>query len=50
MSLPLNPVFYFEKEGIGIRIEDNVLVTNDGYALLTKDIIKEAEDIEAFMN
>ncbi len=32
--------------GIGVRIEDDVLVTNDGYKVLTKDIPKEIGDIE----
>jgi Xaa-Pro aminopeptidase len=36
--------------GIGIRIEDDVVVTRDGCEILTKDVPKEASDIEALMN
>ena len=35
--------------GIGIRIEDNVLVTNTGYEVLTQMIPKTIDDIEAAM-
>ena len=45
----IEPGLYLEEEGIGVRIEDNVLVTEDGYINLSKDIIKEADDIEKFM-
>lgn len=43
------PGLYIEEEGIGIRIEDDLLVTEDGCENLSKDIIKEIKDIEAFM-
>lgn len=45
----IEPGLYLEDEEIGIRIEDNVLVTKDGCINLSKDIIKSVEDIEAFM-
>ena len=45
----IEPGIYVEEEGIGIRIEDNVLVTKNGFENLSKAIIKEIEDIEAFM-
>ncbi len=35
---------------IGIRIEDDVLVTKDGYEVLSKDAPKTADEIEALMN
>ncbi len=35
--------------GIGIRIEDNVLVTEDGHETLTEKVPKKVEDIEALM-
>lgn len=35
--------------GIAIRIEDDVLVTQDGYEILTADAPKSIEDIEALM-
>ena len=34
---------------IGIRIEDDVLITRDGNEVLSKDIPKEIDDIEALM-
>ena len=45
----IEPGLYLEEEGIGIRIEDNVLVVEDGCINLSKDIIKEPDEIEAFM-
>jgi len=34
---------------IGIRIEDNVVVTDAGCALLTRDVPVAADEIEALM-
>ena len=34
---------------IGIRIEDDVLVTKDGYEVLSKDVPKKPDEIEALM-
>ncbi|PKM46598.1 MAG: Xaa-Pro aminopeptidase [Gammaproteobacteria bacterium HGW-Gammaproteobacteria-1] len=34
---------------IGIRIEDDVLVTKSGHEVLTRDAIKDADEIEAWM-
>jgi len=36
--------------GIGIRIEDDVVVTEDGCDILTRDVVKEISDIEALMS
>ncbi len=49
MVLTIEPGLYVKEEGIGIRIEDNILVTEDGYINLSEDIIKEVDEIEAFM-
>ena len=48
--LTVEPGLYIKEEGIGIRIEDDILVTNDGCINLSKDIIKSVKDIEDFMN
>ena len=45
----IEPGLYLEDEGIGIRIEDNVLVTEDGCINLSASIIKEADEIESYM-
>jgi len=45
----VEPGLYIAEEGIGIRIEDDALITKDGCVCLSKDIIKEVDDIEAFM-
>ena len=43
------PGLYVDEEEIGIRIEDDLLITADGCEVLSKDIIKEPDEIEAFM-
>ncbi len=45
----VEPGLYIAEEGIGIRIEDDVIVTESGIINLSKDIIKTVEDIENFM-
>ena len=43
------PGLYIDEEAIGIRIEDDLLITEDGCEVLSKDIIKDPDAIEAFM-
>jgi len=56
MVLTIEPGIYLPKEdktipkkyrGVGIRIEDNILVTKKGYENLSQDIVKSVKDIEA---
>ena len=49
MMFTLEPGLYFEELGIGIRIEDTILVTEDGCDVLTRGIPKTPEEIEKFM-
>ncbi|MDO4197561.1 MAG: Xaa-Pro peptidase family protein [Erysipelotrichaceae bacterium] len=44
------PGLYIADEGIGIRIEDDLLITGTGCENLSSEIIRTAEDIENFMN
>lgn len=50
MVISNEPGLYIEEEGIGIRIEDDLLITEDGCENLSKDIIKSVEEIEDYMN
>ena len=49
MVLTVEPGLYIDEWEIGIRIEDDVLVTKDGCENLSKDMIKTVEEIEEFM-
>ena len=44
------PGLYIADEGIGIRIEDDLVITGTGCEVLSKEIIKEVDEIENFMN
>ncbi|MCK4737256.1 MAG: aminopeptidase P N-terminal domain-containing protein, partial [Sulfurimonas sp.] len=55
MVLTIEPGLYIDKDdksvpkkyrGIGIRIEDDILVTKDGYENLSSDIVKTIKEIE----
>lgn len=46
----LEPGLYFDDEQIGIRIEDTILVTEDGCEVLSGGIPKTVEEIEAYMS
>ena len=43
------PGLYIAEEGIGIRIEDDILITEKGAVCLSSEILKTVEDIEKFM-
>ncbi len=49
MVITNEPGLYIADEGIGIRIEDDLLITEDGCENLAKDIMHTTEEIEAFM-
>lgn len=49
MVFTVEPGIYINEENIGIRIEDDILVTKDGCEVLTKRMIKEVAEIEDFM-
>lgn len=47
--ITVEPGIYIPEEGIGIRIEDDVLVTADGPIVLSRSIPRTVADIEAAM-
>jgi Xaa-Pro aminopeptidase len=49
MVFTVEPGIYIPEEGLGIRIEDNILITDDGHVNLTRAIPKEVDEIEAQM-
>lgn len=49
MVWTVEPGIYIEEEGIGIRIEDDILVKKDGVEVLTKNMVKTIDEIEEYM-
>ena len=49
MVLTLEPGLYFPEEALGIRIEDDILVTENGHTVLTQALPRTTEEIEAVM-
>lgn len=50
MLLSCEPGIYIKEEGIGIRIENNVLIAENGPKDLTANVPVEVEEIEEIMN
>lgn len=49
MIITDEPGLYIDEEAIGIRIEDDLLITEDGCVVLSEDIVRTVEDIEEKM-
>jgi Xaa-Pro aminopeptidase len=49
MVITIEPGIYIPEENIGVRIEDDVLVTPTGYKLLTARLPRAADEIETIM-
>ena len=49
MVITVEPGLYIEEEGIGIRLENDILITKDGMENLSKDIPIRPEEVEAFL-
>ena len=49
MVITIEPGLYIAEEGIGVRIEDNILILEKESRNLSEDIIKEVADIENFL-
>ena len=50
MVLTCEPGIYIREENPWIRLENDILITNDGPVDLTKNIPIETDEIEALMN
>jgi Xaa-Pro aminopeptidase len=49
MVITVEPGIYIPAENLGVRIEDDVLVTPNGYELLSAGAPRKPEDVEAAM-
>ena len=50
MVVTVEPGLYIPEEKIGIRIEDDILITKEGYELLTRRLPRTASEIEKLMS
>jgi Xaa-Pro aminopeptidase len=49
MVVTVEPGLYIPEENLGVRIEDDVLVTKDGYTLLTSRLPRAPDEVEKAM-
>ncbi|MGA8072415.1 MAG: Xaa-Pro peptidase family protein [Candidatus Acidiferrales bacterium] len=49
MVFTIEPGIYIPEENLGVRIEDDVLVTNDGIEVLTKRLPRNPDEVEKVM-
>ncbi len=49
MVFAIEPALYYPEKGFGVRIEDTVLITEDGCEVLTKGVPKEIGEIEKLL-
>ena len=50
MVITVEPGIYIREKSLGIRIEDQVLVTPKGYRLLTAVLPRNPDDVERMMS
>ncbi len=49
MVITVEPGLYIPEENLGVRIEDDVLVTKDGYNILTARLPRAPDEVEKAM-
>jgi Xaa-Pro aminopeptidase len=50
MVFTIEPGLYYTDKELGVRIEDTILITKDGCEVLSKDVPKEIDEIEALLS
>jgi Xaa-Pro aminopeptidase len=49
MTITIEPGIYIRDENLGVRIEDDVLVTGDGHRVMTEKLPRNADEVEKVM-